>query len=179
LSKTRTYKSYAPSLGNDVYIDESAVVIGNVSLGDDVSVWPCAVIRGDTHRIEVGARTSIQDNAVLHCTHKSEFNPNGWPLIIGKDVTIGHKVCLHGCEIGDRVLVGIGSTILDGAVVPENIVIGAGTLVSPGKKLESGYLYLGNPCKKIRPLKDSELAYFTYSSRHYIGLKETYLKENA
>ena len=93
------------------------------------------------HRISVGARTSVQDNAVLHITHASQFNPDGWPLTIGEDVTIGHGACLHGCTLGNRILVGIGATVLDGAVVEDEVIIAAGALVPPGKRLESGFLY--------------------------------------
>ena len=175
-SRLRPYLDKLPILGRDVYIDESAVVIGDATLGDDVSVWPCAVIRGDMHWIKVGARTSVQDNAVLHITHASDFNPDGWPLLIGEDVTIGHGACLHGCTVGDRVLVGIGATVLDGAIVEDDVIIGAGTLVPPGKKLNSGYLYVGNPCKQTRPLKDSEKAFFKYSAQNYVKLKNEYLE---
>ena len=175
VSPVRAFKGITPQLGAGVFVDESAVVIGDVVLGDDVSVWPCAVIRGDMHRIRIGSRTSVQDNAVLHITHASDFNTEGWPLIIGDDVTIGHGACLHGCTVGNRVLVGIGATVLDGAVVPDEVVIGAGTLVPPGKVLESGYLYIGSPCKKARPLKDSEKAFFSYSAKNYVSLKNEYL----
>jgi carbonic anhydrase/acetyltransferase-like protein (isoleucine patch superfamily) len=112
---------------------------------------------------------------VLHITHASDFNPGGWPLVIGDDVTIGHRACLHGCTIGSRVLVGIGATILDGAVVEDDVVIGAGTLVPPGKRLESGFLYVGSPCKQARPLKDSEMRFFQYSAQNYVKLKNEYL----
>src|SRR5690606_7638431 len=108
---TRPYKGVWPKLGSHVYVDPAAVVIGDVELADDVSVWPGAVIRGDMHFIRVGARTSVQDNAVLHITHASDYNPDGWPLVIGADVTIGHGACLHGCKIGSRILVGIGATV--------------------------------------------------------------------
>lgn len=173
-SNIRAYKQHQPKLGQGVYVDPSAVVIGDTELGDDVSVWPCAVIRGDMHSIKVGARTSVQDNAVLHITHASDFNPDGYPLIIGEDVTIGHNACLHGCTIGNRVLIGIGSTVLDGAIIPDEVVIGAGTLVPPGKMLESGFLYVGSPCKKARALKDSEKAFFQYSAQNYVKLKNEY-----
>jgi carbonic anhydrase/acetyltransferase-like protein (isoleucine patch superfamily) len=165
-----------PKLGKRVYVDEAAVVIGDTELGDDVSVWPCAVVRGDMHTIKIGARTSVQDGAVLHITHASEFNPDGWPLIIGEDVTIGHNACLHGCRIGNRVLIGIGATILDGAEVPDDVVIAAGTLVPPKKKLESGYMYIGQPCKQARKLTDKERAFFTYSAGNYVKLKNSYLE---
>lgn len=151
------------------------MVIGEVELGHDVSVWPCAVIRGDMHYIKVGARTSVQDSAVLHITHASDYNPDGWPLIIGEEVTIGHGACLHGCRVGNRVLVGIGATILDGAVVEDDVVIAAGTLVPPGKKLVSGYMYMGQPCRQARPLSEKERSFFSYSAQNYVNLKNDYL----
>jgi len=153
-------------------------VIGDVELGDDVSVWPFAVVRGDMHRIRIGARTSVQDNSTLHITHAGPFNPEGWPLIIGEDVTIGHGVTLHGCTIGNQVLIGIGSTVLDGAVVADQVVLGAGTLVPPGKVLESGFMYMGTPAKQIRPLKDKEREFFKYSAANYVKLKDEYLTSN-
>ena len=171
----RTHKDNTPQLGERVYIDPAAVVIGDVVLGDHCSVWPCAVIRGDMHKIRIGHRSNVQDGAILHITHAGQFNEEGWPLIIGDDVTIGHSVNLHGCTIGHRVLVGIGSIVLDGAIVEDDVVICAGTLVPPGKVLESGHMYMGSPCKKIRPLKDNEKAYFTYSANNYVSLKETFL----
>ncbi|VUD64190.1 Carnitine operon protein CaiE [Thalassocella blandensis] len=173
----RPFNGLLPKLANAVFVDPAAVVIGDVSLADDVSVWPCAVIRGDMHKITIGARTSVQDNAVLHITHASDFNPGGWPLTIGEDVTIGHGACLHGCTIGNRVLIGIGATVLDGAVVEDEVVIGAGTLVPPGKRLEGGFLYVGAPAKQARPLKDSERKFFQYSAQNYVKLKNQYLQE--
>jgi len=177
-SKTiRTFNKISPSLGKRVFVDPAAVVIGDVVLGDDCSVWPCAVIRGDMHRIRIGDRTSVQDGSVLHITHAGKFNADGCPLIIGDDVTIGHSVNLHGCTIGNRVLVGIASTILDGAVVEDDVVIGAGTLVPPGKVLKSGFMYMGSPSKEIRPLKESEKAFFLYSSQNYVDLKDSFLSQ--
>jgi len=175
--RLRTHGEFTPKLGDRVFVDQAAVVIGNVELGDDSSVWPCAVIRGDMHSIRIGKRTSVQDNSVLHITHKGKYDPEGWPLMIGDEVTIGHSVCLHGCTIGNRVLVGIGSTVLDGAVVEDNVVIGAGTLVPPGKRLESGYLYLGSPVRQVRALKDSELDFFSYQAETYVKLKEEFLQQ--
>lgn len=176
-SSIRPFQQYQPKLGERVYVDPGAVVIGDVIIDDDGSVWPGAVIRGDMHRIRVGARTSVQDHAVLHITHPSDFNPGGWPLSIGNDVTIGHGACLHGCTIGDRVLVGIGATVLDGAVVEDEVMIAAGALVPPGKTLESGFLYVGSPCRQARPLKDSERQFFGYSAQNYVKLKDQYLAE--
>ncbi|WP_188152012.1 gamma carbonic anhydrase family protein [Teredinibacter waterburyi] len=177
IDNIRPFRGVSPSLGVEVFVDPSAVVIGDATLGDDVSVWPCAVIRGDMHSIQIGARTSVQDNAVLHITHASDYNPAGYPLVIGDDVTIGHGACLHGCRIGSRVLIGIGATVLDGAVVEDEVMIGAGSLVPPGKRLESGYLYVGSPVKQARPLKDSEKAFFSYSAQNYVALKNEYLRE--
>ncbi len=174
----RSFQGHTPRLGERVLVDESAVVIGDVELGDDASVWPCVVIRGDMHSIRVGARTSVQDGSVLHITHASDYNPAGHPLTIGNDVTVGHSVCLHGCTIGNRVLIGIGSTILDGAIVADDVVIGGGSLVPPGKRLESGFMYMGTPVKQIRPLKDSERSFFIYSANNYVKLKNAYLGEN-
>lgn len=178
-SPLRTYRDRTPSIGDRTFVDPAAVIIGDVVLGEDCSVWPCAVIRGDMHRIRVGKRTSVQDNAVLHITHASDFNPEGWPLTIGDDVTIGHGACLHGCTVGNRVLVGIGATVLDGAVVEDDVVIAAGALVPPGKHLASGFLYVGSPCKAARPLKDSERAFFVYSAQNYVNLKNEYLLHDA
>ncbi|SDK43793.1 gamma carbonic anhydrase family protein [Microbulbifer yueqingensis] len=167
-----------PKLGNAVYVDAQAAVIGDVTLGDDSSVWPMAVVRGDMHRIRIGARTSVQDGAVLHITHAGPFNESGWPLEIGDDVTIGHKACLHGCTVGSRVLVGIGAIVLDGAVIEDEVVLAAGALVPPGKRLESGFLYVGAPCKQARPLTEKEREFFRYSAANYVKLKNQYLTEH-
>lgn len=171
----RTYRDMSPTMDETVYVDPMAVVIGDVQIGRDSSIWPFATLRGDVNHIQVGARTSIQDGSVCHVSHKNATLPDGWPLIIGDDVTIGHKVVLHGCTIGNRVLVGIGAVVLDGAVIQDDVVIGAGTLVPPGKVLESGYLYLGSPCKQARPLRQDELDHLPYSAQHYVRLKNEYL----
>lgn len=168
----RSYEGIVPQRGAGVFVDPTAVVIGEVALGDDVSVWPCAVIRGDVNRITIGAGSNIQDFAMLHVSHKRADDPDGAPLTIGERVTIGHHVTLHGCTIGDEVLVGIGSVVLDRAVIEPRVLVGAGSLVPPGKRLASGYLYLGNPIRQIRPLSDEELAYFRYSAEHYQRLSQ-------
>jgi len=173
----RSHRGKQPRIGEDVYLDPTSVIIGDVEIGDYSSIWPLTVVRGDIHRIRIGKRTSVQDGSVLHVTHAGPYNPDGFPLIIGDDVTIGHKVMLHGCTIGNRILIGMASVILDGAVVENEVVIGAGTLVPPGKVLESGYLYLGSPARKARPLTDKELSYFHYTSKKYVELAAEYLNE--
>ncbi len=173
----RKFQNHTPTLGERAFIDYSAVVIGDVEIGADSSVWPLTVIRGDMHRIRIGARTSVQDGSVLHITHAGPFNPDGFPLLIGDEVTIGHKVMLHGCTIGNRILIGMGSTIMDGAVVEDEVIIGAGSLVPPGKRLESGILYVGRPVKQVRPLTENEIAFFPYSASNYVKLKDQHLAE--
>lgn len=173
----RTYKGVSPRLGSRVMIDPTSVVIGDVTLADDVGVWPLVVIRGDVNSVTIGKRSNIQDGSVLHLTHKSAANPEGFPLVIGEDVTVGHKAMLHGCTIGNRVLVGMGSILLDGVVVEDDVMIGAGSLVSPGKRLESGFLYLGSPAKKIRPLTEEEIGGLRYSANNYVEWKNDYLSE--
>ena len=173
----RTYQEFTPQLGERVFVDVSAVVLGDVHIGSDSSVWPLVVIRGDMHRIRIGERSSIQDGSVLHITHAGPFNPDGYPLIIGDEVTVGHNVTLHGCTLGNRILVGMGSIIMDGAVVQDEVVIGAGALVPPGKVLESGFLYVGSPVKQARPLTDKERNFFSYSAANYVRLKDQHLLE--
>lgn len=171
----RPYLDTYPTVAFNVFIDSSSVVIGDVRIAEDVSIWPLAVLRGDVNYIEIGARTNIQDGSVLHVTHKSASNPEGNPLIIGEDVTIGHKVMLHGCTIGNRVLVGMGSIVLDGVIIQNDVVIGANSLVTQGKKLESGYLYVGSPAKAARKLTESELEHLRYSANNYVKWKNDYL----
>ena len=172
----RSHAGLCPTIAAGAYIDPASVVIGNVEIGEGSSVWPMAVIRGDIHRIRIGERTSVQDGSVLHVTHAGPYNPDGFPLIIGDDVTIGHKVMLHGCTIGSRILIGMAAVIMDGVVVNDDVIVGAGTLVPPGKNLESGYLYMGNPVRQVRPLTDKELKYFHYTAKRYADLAAEYLK---
>jgi len=171
----RKFKEFIPSLGNQVFVDEQATVIGDVSLADDVSIWPQSVVRGDINPISIGSRTNIQDGSVVHVTHKSEYSP-GHECKIGADVTVGHGCIIHACTIEDMVLIGMGSVLLDGSTIQSNIIIGAKSLVPSGKVLESGYLYIGSPCKKIRPLKNSELKFLKYSAEHYVNTKNEFLK---
>ncbi|EKY3091019.1 gamma carbonic anhydrase family protein [Cronobacter dublinensis] len=178
-SVLRPYKNTFPQTGQRVMVDSSSVVIGDVRMADDVGVWSLVVIRGDVNYVCVGARTNIQDGSVLHVTHKSSYNPQGNPLLIGEDVTVGHKVMLHGCTIGNRVLVGMGSIVLDGAIIEDDVMIGAGSLVPQNKRLESGYLYLGSPVKQIRPLKEAEREGLRYSANNYVKWKDEYLAQES
>lgn len=166
----RTYEQHTPVVADSAFIDETALVSGDVVIGDESSVWPMTVIRGDVHYIRIGDRTNIQDGSVLHVSHDSEYNPGGAPLVIGHDVTVGHKALLHACTVGDRCLVGMGSIVLDDAVLEPEVLLGAGSLVNSGKVLEGGYLWFGQPAKKIRPLTEKERAYLKYSAEHYVRL---------
>ena len=163
-----------PVLDAGAWVHPRATVIGEVSLGRDASVWPGAVIRGDVNSIAIGEATNIQDNSVLHVSHKTPANPVGGPLLIGARVTVGHTVILHACTIEDECLIGMGSIVLDRAVIQKHVLLGAGSLVPEGKVLESGHLYLGRPAKLVRRLSDEEIAYFDYSAQHYVALARSY-----
>jgi len=171
----KAYKDTLPVLGRNVYVDPAALVIGKVELGDDVSIWPLAVVRGDVNFVRIGARSNVQDGSVLHVSRPFPGNDAGWPLILGEDVVIGHKVALHGCRIANRVLVGIGAIVLDDVDVADDIIIGAGTVVTPGKRLESGFLYVGNPARRSRELTPAEVARIPKMARDYVALKQDYL----
>jgi carbonic anhydrase/acetyltransferase-like protein (isoleucine patch superfamily) len=171
----KPFKGVTPTIGQRAFIDETSVVIGDVHLGDDCSIWPMSVVRGDVNKIRIGARTNIQDGSVLHVTHPHEDMPEGHAVVVGDDVTVGHKVILHGCTIGNCCLIGMGATIMDGAVLEDYVLLGAGSLVSPGKTLEGGFLWLGSPARKIRPLSDDERKWIEYSAKHYVELKGEYL----
>jgi carbonic anhydrase/acetyltransferase-like protein (isoleucine patch superfamily) len=173
----RTFAGITPRIAPQAFVDASAVVIGDVDIGEDSSVWPLTVIRGDMHHIRIGKRTSVQDGSVLHITHAGPYNSGGFPLIVGDEVTIGHKVILHGCTLGNRILVGMGSTVMDGAVVEDEVIIGAGSLVPPGKVLNSGFLYVGSPVKQVRPLTEKERSFFAYTAGNYVKLKAQHLAE--
>ena len=168
------FRGVFPHLAPGAWVHPRACVIGDVELGERASVWPGAVVRGDVNRIAIGAETNIQDNAVLHVSHKTPRDPQGGPLVIGARVTVGHGVILHACTIGDECLIGMGSIILDKSVLPERVLLGAGALVPENKVLESGWLYLGRPAKAVRRLSEEELAYFAYSARHYVELFQAY-----
>ena len=173
----RSFQNKVPSQGERVFVDPASTVIGEVTLGNDSSVWPGAVGRGDMHHIVIGARTSVQDNTVLHITHDSAFNPGGFPLTLGDDVTVGHQAMLHGCTIGDRVMIGMQTMIMDGAVVESDVMLAAGSLVSPGKRLASGWLYRGRPARAVRELTAKEIEFLPYVAGNYVKLKDQYLDE--
>ncbi len=171
----RSYRGRLPRLGEKVYIDPAAVLIGDVELGDDASLWPCAVARGDVNVIRIGARTNVQDGAVLHVTHDGPYTPGGAPLIIGDDVTVGHGAILHACTIEDACLIGMHATVLDKAHVRKHAMIGAGAVVSPGKIVGEGELWLGNPARCVRKLTEQQIEQLYYSAKHYVRMKDEYL----
>lgn len=173
----RTYKGVAPTLGKGVYIDKSSVLIGDIHLAEDVSIWPLVAARGDVNFIRIGARTNVQDGSVLHLSRPSTKKPQGSPLVIGEDVTVGHKVMLHGCTLGNRILVGMGAIVMDDVIVEDDVIIGAGSLVPPGKTLKSGFLYVGSPVTQARLLTEAERAFLTESADNYVKLKNEYLAE--
>lgn len=172
----RPYLDQFPALGERVYVDPAATVIGTVTLGDDVSIWPGCVVRGDVNSIAIGARTNVQDGTVVHVTHEGPFTrPGGLPTVIGEDVTIGHAAIIHACRIEEFCLIGMGAKILDGATVKRFALVGAGAVVSPGKTVGEGELWVGNPARCVRKLRPSEIEHLQYSAAHYVRLKDRYL----
>jgi carbonic anhydrase/acetyltransferase-like protein (isoleucine patch superfamily) len=172
----RPYLGTLPTLGERVYLDSACNVIGDVILGDDVSVWPGTVIRGDVNFIRIGDRTNLQDGTVVHVSHDGPHAKlGGFATRIGSDVTIGHKAIVHACTIEDAVLIGMGAIVLDGAVVKKHGFVGAGALIAPGKVVGEGEMWLGNPAKKVRMLSDAEIEALYYSAQHYVRLKDRYL----
>lgn len=168
----RSFKGKSPKIAASAFVDETALVIGDVTIGENASIWPMVVARGDVNSIHVGARTNIQDGCVLHVTHDSPYVPGGFALQVGEGVTVGHRVVLHGCRIGDGCLIGMTATVMDGAVVGPRSIIGAGTLVPGGKELEGGFLYVGSPARRVRALTPQELESLAYAAEHYARLKD-------
>ncbi|MEM1410730.1 MAG: gamma carbonic anhydrase family protein [Pseudomonadota bacterium] len=177
MDNIRAFQGTRPVVGARCWIDPTAVVIGDVEIGDESSVWPLAVIRGDIHHIRIGKRSSVQDGSVLHVTHDGPYNPGGYALTVGDEVTIGHQCMLHGCTLGNRILVGMAAVLMDGVVVEDEVIIGAGSLIPPGKTLASGYLYVGRPAKPVRPVTEDETRYFSYTAGRYVNLARDYLDE--
>jgi len=176
----RTYQGQKPRLGQRVYVDVGAHLIGDVELGDDVSLWPGTVVRGDVNYIRIGARTNVQDGSIIHVSHDGPFTrPGGYPTIIGRDVTIGHGAIVHACVIEDGCLIGMGATVLDGATIRKNGFVGAGAVIAPGKTVGERELWLGNPAKLVRVLSDRDVESLYYSATHYVKLKDRYLDSGA
>ena len=171
-----SYLDTTPVIGERVYLHSSCQVIGEVSIGDDSSIWCNTVLRGDVNRIVIGRGSNVQDLTMGHVSHKTPQKPQGSPLVIGDYVTVGHSVILHGCTIGNECLIGMGSIVMDDVVIPDRVMIGAGSLISPGKTLEGGMLYMGRPAKAVRALTVEEIAYLKYSAEHYMRVKNNYLK---
>jgi carbonic anhydrase/acetyltransferase-like protein (isoleucine patch superfamily) len=172
----RPYRDASPVIGRRVWIDPAAVVIGRVTIGDDASIWPGAVLRGDVNTIEIGARTSIQDGSILHVASDRLAGEGGIPLLVGAECTVGHRVILHACTIGRRCLVGMGAIVMDGAIVGDEVIIGADSLVPAGKRLPSRTLWMGSPAREARALTSKEIAMLAESADHYVALKDDYLK---
>lgn len=164
------YRGKLPKFGRDIFIAPGAAVIGDVELGDEVNVWFGCVIRGDDHQVRIGARTCVQDGAVIHVTL------NRWPTIVGANVTLAHGVRLHGCTIEDSAMIGISATVLDGAHVESGAVVAAGAVVSPGKRVKAGEMWAGCPARFVRPVKDEERGFIDFNGPHYAGLAREYLK---
>lgn len=171
----RAFEGIKPKIPQSCFIDEHSDVIGDVEMGEHCSVWPMTVIRGDVNIIRIGHSSNIQDGSVLHVSHAGEYNPEGAALIIGDYVTVGHKVILHACKVGNNCLIGMGAIVMDDADIEDQVIVGAGSLVPPGKQLESGYLYHGSPCKRIRKLSQKEMEHLRYSAEHYVRLKNRYM----
>lgn len=172
----RPFRGILPTLGARAYVDPAACVIGDVHIGDDSSLWPGTIVRGDVNHIRIGARSNLQDGCIVHVTHEGPYTrPGGWPTLIGDDVTIGHGAIIHACTLEDACLIGMGATVLDGAIVRKHGFVGAGAVVPPGKTVESGELWLGNPARPVRKLSDAQIEQLYYSAQHYVRLKDAYL----
>lgn len=169
----RSYQGKFPIIAKNSYIDESSIIIGDVIIDENVSIWCNTVIRADVGSIHIGKNSNVQDLSLLHLTRDDPGHSKGSSIIIGENVTIGHKCCLHGCKIANNVLVGMGTIILDDAMIEEDVLIGSGSLVPKNKVLKSGYLYLGSPVKAIRLLNEEELSHIKYSANSYVLHKDT------
>lgn len=172
MNPIRPFENQTPVIDASAWLDPTCLVIGDVQIGARSSIWPGAVVRGDIHRIRIGTDTNIQDGCVLHNSHDGPFMPGGSPLLIGDRVTAGHRAVLHGCEIGNDCLIGMGAIVMDKAVIESGVMLGAGSLVPPGKVLRSGYLYTGSPARRTRGLTEREHEYLTYAAAYYVELAQ-------
>ncbi|NKB47614.1 MAG: gamma carbonic anhydrase family protein [Legionellales bacterium] len=169
-----THLSQSPTIPTSCYVHPSAQIIGDVTLGERCSIWPQAVVRGDVNAIVIGNETNVQDGCVLHVTHAGPYHPDGYALRIGSQVTMGHRVVLHGCQIADQCLIGIGCIVMDGVQVGTHSILGAGCLIPPNKQLPPGYVWTGQPAKRLRPLTEAEIIFLTYSAERYVQLAQQY-----
>lgn len=166
----RNFESMSPQLAAGAWVDETALVVGDVVLAEDVSIWPLTVVRGDVNHIRIGPRSNVQDGTVVHVAHHREGYWPGLPTIVGADVTIGHRAIVHACTIGNACLIGMGAIVMDGAILGDEIVLAAGSVVPPGKQLEGGWLYVGSPAQPRRRLLEAERENLYYSAAHYVQL---------
>lgn len=171
----RPFRGKLPRIGARAYVDPASTLIGDVEVGEDASIWPGVVARGDVHFIRIGARSNVQDGTIIHVTHDGPYSPGGFPTIIGDDVTIGHGAVIHACTIEDACLIGMHATVLDGAIVKKHGFVGAGTVITPGKVVGERELWLGNPGKLVRVLSDAQVEQLYYSAATYVRLKDEYL----
>jgi carbonic anhydrase/acetyltransferase-like protein (isoleucine patch superfamily) len=162
------FNGVSPRIDASAFVHSSAHVVGDVEVGAESSLWFNVVARGDVHRIHIGSRTNVQDRATLHVTKDT------WPTIIGNEVTVAHGVILHGCNVGDRCLIGIGAIVLDGAEIEADCMIGAGSLVAPRTRVPAGHLALGSPAKIRRPLRREELQHLRQSAANYVEYATAY-----
>lgn len=174
----RSFKNKHPAIPASTFVEETALILGDVTIGENSSIWPLTTVRGDVNTIQIGNNSNIQDNSVLHVTHDGPYNPGGYHLKIGNNVTVGHRVILHGCQIQNNCLIGMGSIIMDGVVIESLTIVGAGSLVTPGKRLESGYLWMGSPARRIRALSKEEIESIEYSALNYVKLKNQHQNEH-
>ncbi|MCB1866552.1 MAG: gamma carbonic anhydrase family protein [Chromatiales bacterium] len=166
----RPFEAHSPQVDPAAWVDDNCTIIGQVTVGAYSSLWPGTIVRGDVHAIRIGSHTNIQDGCLVHVTHDSEFHPGGFDCRIGDYVTVGHRVVLHACHVGDECLIGMGAIVMDGAVIERRVLLGAGSVVPAGKTLEGGYLWVGTPARRIRPLTDAEIRHIHYSANHYVKL---------
>ncbi|MEE2770415.1 MAG: gamma carbonic anhydrase family protein [Pseudomonadota bacterium] len=166
----RPFKNKIPTIDQNCYCDDTSLIIGDCKIGSESSIWPYVVLRADVQAITIGKQTNIQDGTIIHCASQALTPPNGIPCIVGNRVTIGHQVMLHACHVMDDCLIGMGSIVMDGSIIQPNVILGARSLVTENQTLESGFLYLGSPAKKIRALTEAEETHIHTSAMHYCEL---------
>ena len=173
----RAYRDRFPALGERTYVDPAATVIGDVVLGDDVSVWPQTVIRGDVNFIRIGARTNLQDGTVVHVSHDGPHAKlGGFATVIGEDVTIGHKAIIHACRIGAAALVGMGAIMLNGARIGNHCLVGAGALITEGKEFPDNSMIVGAPARRVRDVREDEQRLIAFGADVYVKRHRQYAK---